>query len=480
VVEICRRLDGLPLAIELAAAKTKLLDPLDVLKRLERRLPLLTGGRRDAPERHRTLTAAIDWSYDLLDERSRELLRALSVFAGSFSLEAGEAICRATVDELLGLVDESLLKSLRGTRFLALETIREYAADLLAAHTGEEEALRLAHADFYLTLAEQADLVAKTGAIAELLSGFDLELDNLRAALPLLDRWAGTERPLAVIGGLWQFWLVRGLLTEGAKWTLRALELAADEPTARRAWSLAIASEFPRFTGDTEQAIELKEAAVAMAHEVGERRIAAAVYRDLGDIHQHLGDLERARLFYEQALVIRLDLAEPSGIAHAKGGLAMLSAAVGDYEKAATIFAEVVAIFEAAGHIGAVEAMLSFADVARRAGDLTQAEELIRAAAEKMTELDLFLYVPELLEQVAPVVAAKGRRYRAAVMVAAAREARRRSGLAITVIPNPEAHSQIIEDVTHGLDSDALEAAADDGRGLDDRQALQLALQELG
>jgi len=220
VDDICRRLDGLPLAIELAAARTKLLG-LDTLRdRLEHTLPLLTGGGRDAPERQRTLRATIEWSYQLLDDDASELFARLAVFAGSFSLAAAEEICTASLDALSTLVDVSLLKAIGEDRFLLLETIHEYARELLDTRVDADEVHRR-HAAYFAALAEDA-YAGRMDAEAESAVRLELDHDDLRAAL---DWFAATdpEDELRLVGALGWFWLSHSHLEEGTRRLAHAL-----------------------------------------------------------------------------------------------------------------------------------------------------------------------------------------------------------------------------------------------------------------
>jgi predicted ATPase/class 3 adenylate cyclase len=182
VVEICQRLDGLPLAIELAAARVKVLRPAEILERLDRSLLALTGGPRDAPERQRTLRATIEWSYNLLEEAERELFARMSVFAGSFDLDGVAAVCQADLDLVAALVEKSLLRRTEEGRFFMLETIREYAAERLET-TGEADDLHRRHAAWVLALVERADLRIRGSDQASWLDRLEREMDNIRAAL---------------------------------------------------------------------------------------------------------------------------------------------------------------------------------------------------------------------------------------------------------------------------------------------------------
>jgi predicted ATPase/DNA-binding CsgD family transcriptional regulator len=240
VAEICRQLDGLPLALELAAARLKLLPPEGLRRRLNRRLPLLAGGPRDLPTRQQTLRATIAWSYDLLPSAEQSLFRSAAVFAGGFSQEAAEAVCAAgswRSDELLDalgvLIDHHLLRQVEAPdgepRFLMLETIREYAEEQLVA-SGEAEALRERHAAFFVRFTDEAEPKMRVGEQATWLARVDAEHDNLRVALDWLtqQRRAGDATRLA--GNLWFYWMVRGFHTEGRRRLMAALQLPQLDP----------------------------------------------------------------------------------------------------------------------------------------------------------------------------------------------------------------------------------------------------------
>ena len=231
---ICRRLDGLPLAVELAAARTKLLTPERLLERLDHALPLLTGGARDAPERQRTLRTTIAWSYDLLDEECGRLFARLSVFAGGFPLEAAEAACDAELETLATLVDVSLLKAIGDNRFLLLETIREFAAEHLPAEASEECCRR--HAGFFAALAENA-YTKRFEREVEWASRLERDHDDLRAALDWLTATGDEGAVLRLCGALGWFWLSHAHLVEGARRIETALGSAASDARAERGLS---------------------------------------------------------------------------------------------------------------------------------------------------------------------------------------------------------------------------------------------------
>ena len=243
VAEICPRLDGLPLAIELAAARIKILPPQALLARLAHRFDVLRGGARDLPERQQTLRRAIDWSYDLLDEHAQKLFRRLSVFAGGWTLDAAEAVCTVAgdlnadaLDEMESLVDNSLLTQSVGgddeIRFGMLETIREYALDRLHG-SGEVDRVRQHHAQFYLALVEQAEPKLTASDQTQWINRLDIEHENIRAVLAW-SRQHNVELGLNLCGSIWHFWEWHNFIGEGRAW-LETFIAQPLSPTAARA-----------------------------------------------------------------------------------------------------------------------------------------------------------------------------------------------------------------------------------------------------
>jgi predicted ATPase len=326
ISEICRRLDDLPLALELAAARVKALTPQQILERLEQRLPLLTGGARDLPDRQRTLRATIEWSYELLDESERQLFARLGVFRGGCTLEAAEAVAAADVDTLQSLVDKSLLRH-TGDRYWMLETIREFAAEHIADET------RRRHAAYFLALAEAAEPHLPAYE-REWVDCLDREHDNLRAALDWLEAEHETESMQRLAGALARFWLMRGHAREGGERLERTLA-AGDSPAPARLKALNGAALLLWTEGrHATEALALAEslddragaaqAKLALAGAASDRDMAAArafyedaaeLYRELGDEHMlmvtirglawaclELGDAERGRALHEENL----------------------------------------------------------------------------------------------------------------------------------------------------------------------------------
>src|SRR5439155_47326 len=318
VGDICRRLDGLPLALELAASRVKVLDPMLLLERLDRRLPVLTGGARDAPQRHQTLRATIEWSYGLLESSVQELFRRLSVFAGSFSLEAAESVVGADLDEVALLVDWNLLKPMGEGRFLMLETIGEFARDRLERNE-EFDALRDRHLGFVLDLVLQAEPHLTGPDQRQWYERLALEHDNVRAALEYAcDRGDG-ERGLMLAGTVWRFWWNRGYTTEAAHRYERALALGATATATARARGEFGAAHVAESLGDTEQARSHFERAVTLFQEVGDTRWLILALTHLAGAYGELGDTQT--------------------IAHTLAVAAATIAARGDHEVAVTLAA---------------------------------------------------------------------------------------------------------------------------------------------
>jgi predicted ATPase/class 3 adenylate cyclase len=339
VEAVCKRLDGLPLAIELAAARVRLLDPSALLARLERALPLLTDGSRDAPARQRTLRATIEWSYDLLDEDGRRILARLAVFAGSFSIEAAEAVCEAGMSELSALVDLSLVKPVGEERLLMLETIREYGAERLA-ESGEETIFRTRHADEFVRLAEAA-YENRGEAEAEWSSRLDRDHDDLRAAL----EWLSITDPdsaLELSGALGWFWFARGYLAEGDARLAAALSAAAGSDSAR-ARALTASGALAARTGRVVEGRKRLEEAVARWADLGNRDETAGGLEALGWLLVYdAGDDAASLAAFEEARSIRQELGDGAGETRALVGVCQVLVALGEVERAEALANELL------------------------------------------------------------------------------------------------------------------------------------------
>jgi predicted ATPase/class 3 adenylate cyclase len=378
VHKICRRLDGLPLALELAAARIKSLAAAAILERLDEALPVLTGGARDVPERQRTLRATMDWSYDLLSLSERQLFARLSVFAGGCTLDSAETVADAHVDTLGSLVDKSLVSHSNG-RYSMLDTVRGYAHDRLD-ETGAADELHRRHAKFFLTLVEEAehDLLGPTPG--KWLEQLEVEHDNVRAGLDWLRSAGETEFAQRLAGAVWEFWCLRGHFNEG----MHRLEemLAMDErPTLARAkvltgfvhlgvgaesdvqerkrraeealelyrvledpWGTAYAefqlAQALAHEGDFESATPLIEESIARLREVGDEHRALQATRALAWCSQELGDVERSRGLTEDFLRRARETDDQQMEARALSGLGRVAADQGRVQEALELFAD--------------------------------------------------------------------------------------------------------------------------------------------
>jgi predicted ATPase/class 3 adenylate cyclase len=364
VSEICRRLDELPLALELAAARVKALSPAQILARLEQRLPLLTGGARDLPERQRTLHAAIEWSYDLLNGPEQRLFARLSVFAGGCRLEAAEEIADADLDTLQSLLDKSLLRQ-SDERFWMLETIREYAAEQLAA--GDEvERIRESHFNHFLALCERAydERLTSESQWAPIL---EAEHDNIRSALDWATRTEPrTEAQLA--GAIADYWMVRGHAPEARERLASALA-RYDERDPIRARALT-------HLGELEDDLPTLEEALSVWRELGDARGEGLALEATGWAHDHHGNYAAAQATHEQSLSVRREAGIPDlEGASARAGLCHVLVASGEVERAQAMAEELSAVVAESGPSLMQQLALHFlADCPLVAGDYAEAE----------------------------------------------------------------------------------------------------------
>lgn len=342
VAGICRTLEGLPLAIELAAARIGVLPPASLLSRLDHRLELLTAARRDVPDRHRTLETAIGWSYDLLEQDQQALFARLAVFVGGCTLEAAETVCGDSldvIDGLASLVDNSLVR-LEGTdaapRFAMLETIREYAARRLD-EAGDADELRLRHAEHYLALAEEAEphLRGSPGAWPGRL---EREHDNLRAALDWFEASGSSGRSLALAGALWRFWYLRGFLSEGGLRLETALQ-GDTRPTPSRGKALIGAAVMAVNGGDVETARQRATEGLSLHRTLGDAWGAAYCQFMLGAASPD-SELDEAQRLYEEAVRSFRELADEHSALLVTRNLAGTYEALGHRDQGRALYAD--------------------------------------------------------------------------------------------------------------------------------------------
>ena len=436
VIELCRRLDGLPLAIELAAARVSLLPPEAMLARLGNRLALLTGGARDLPERQRTLRATLDWSYDLLDEDERLLFARLAVFVGGWTLAGAEAVCDAGDEgeallRMSALVEKSLVQQTNiqhEPRFTMLETVREYALERLE-ESGELERLRRRHACYFLELAEEEERASQGPLQRAWLDRLETEHDNLRAALEWsLASQGDTELGLQLTGALSHFWYVREHHNESRMWLQNALEQGR-EASAARAKVLVGAGRLAWFQGEFARVNALVEESLTLYRDLGDDEGAAfallvlgrtavsqgnlvrgenlveeslaSFHRQgntwgiaraiivLGDKMLFEGDLDRATSRFQKALEIARDLEDAEGIALSLLYLGRAAHVRGDEARSNTLLQESLLVFEdSVDSRGVAEVLLELGRVAHVQGDDTHALALCLESLVRSRKLD--------------------------------------------------------------------------------------------
>jgi non-specific serine/threonine protein kinase len=473
VADICLRLDGLPLAIELAAARVKLLDPPSLLAQLGRRLPLLTGGPRDAPERQRTLRAAIQWSDDLLDQDERRDFTRLAVFAGTFSLEAAEAVTGADLETLAALVDESLLKPVGEGRFLMLETIREYAQERLEG-SGQAEQLLRAHGEYFLTLAERAETELSGPEQIGWLDLLEADHDNLRAAL----EWLGdhdTELQARLTVALRRFWYVRGHLSEARRWLDQALgKTSGNQPMRRRA--LTAAAALALIQGEYEEATRLAEESVDIARVIGESADVANALSNLGAIVLASGDHQRAEVLLRESVTLARGAGNERIAALAINNLGDVALTVGDYRRAEALFEESLSILRGRADMANVaRSLFNLGAVALRLHRHSDALERLRESSILCRQLGDKEDLAWCLEGFAALAAAEGDPERAAILLGAAGRLLENMGAALKPFER-QLHEETAALVNAGLSDAALTRAMERGASLATDEAVGYAL----
>jgi len=470
VASLCHSLDGLPLAIELAAARLRALPVEEVVSRMDRRLQLLAGGSRTALARHQTLRAAMDWSHDLLSERERILFRRMAVFAGGCSLPAIETVCAdetasETVDLLTQLVGKSLVVvDTDIARYRMLETVREYALERLFA-AGEGAQIRGRHRDFYLALAEHAEPELRGPEQQTWLRRLETEHDNLRAALAWSLSSADAGALLRLAASLWRFWHVRGHWQEGQQWLERALAMGHEAtPNLTRAKAAFGSGVLAWFRDDLARAGQWLDESRQIAEQLGDRSLAADVMRQMAVVAATRGNHDQARSlaetslrlfeelddrwgiaaasrllgfqaagnvgfrrsdridldagtrFLERSLALARQLHDRRGIAWSLAGLGEVWWEQGDWRKAVATFEEAVALFREVGdHVGVVEGLRVLAEVYAARGEYARAQPLAAEAAAVAEEIGvpvllaaLFLVKANLAMSLGEIAGAEG------------------------------------------------------------------------
>ena len=397
VQNICLRLDGLPLAIELAAARTKILSPIAILDRLHSRLQLLTGGALDLPERQQTLRKTIDWSYGLLNEEEQKLFRRLSVFAGGCGLEAAEAVCDTRQDlgidlfaGLSSLVDKNLVQRMdrieSEPRFAMLETIREYAFERLA-DSGEQAATRRAHAAYCLVLAEEGNPELGAPERADWLTQCDVEIDNFRFALDWLFGTEDLDWGLRLCVALFRFWDMREHLTEGRARLETIVRMAGSERTRERARVFLFLGALATAQGDYPAAERFLKQSLTLYEDLDDPSGIASSLNALGISARDRGDYSAAQSNLERSLACWRLLPDKLAIARCLHNLANVVKVRGDYGRAQWALREAAEIFAELGdRNGAAWSINQQGDVAREQGDVAGAREFYQRALAAFRE----------------------------------------------------------------------------------------------
>jgi len=387
VAEICTQLDGLPLAIELAAARIKLLSPVTMHQRLASRLQLLTGGARDLPERQQTLRGAIDWSYNLLTEAEQKVFRRLSVFVGGCTLEAIEAVCNTrndlgldVLDRIESIVDKSLARRVETggaeSRFVMLQTIREYALEKLRA-SGEEPLTRRTHAAYYLVLAEEGTAEETEADSAEWLERLSVECDNVRAALRWLLSSQDADWGLRLGAALFRYWETGEHLAEGRDLLGKLLQIGEPVPSTMRARALFAAGALASEQRDYDEATRLIQQSLEISRQLGDDRGQAVSLNALAVFARDSLDHERARTLLEESLIVWRRIGDQIGVARALSNLANVLKMQGDYETARSLFEDCLSLFGELGHRAGVAWSHNYlGDVAREQNDPEAAKSL--------------------------------------------------------------------------------------------------------
>ena len=530
VAEICVRFDGLPLAIELAAARITILPPRAMLQRLTSRLKLLTGGARDLPERQRTLRATIEWSFALLDQGEQLLFGRLAVFSGGRTLEAIEAICDAEgdlpVDAFEGissLLDKSLLRQEEGPngepRFVMLETIHEFAREKLQV-SAEAEEIKRTHAEYFLTLAEEAYPELKSANKLQWLEKLEAEHDNMRAALSWALERNETEVALRMGGALWMFWSVRGYYSEGRRWLEEALAMDGRVSPEVRAMALAGVGSLAEDQGELVrakeacdeglellaneareaseaklcllallgwmawqreeygQASELFEESLALSREMSDTWWLARSLADVATASHSMGDFERATELYEDSMHLFREQGDKQFLAYCLNNLALLVCSKGDLGRATKLTEEAVALLRELGARGNVSmGLCNLGWMALLQNDIGRAADFYRESLSLSWDTGLNPLVQNALEGSACVAGAEGDAERAARLWGAAQSLHQTKGIPRDTDFLAEADARISA-VRTGMGEEAWEEAWHKGRAMSLDEAVSYALEE--
>jgi predicted ATPase/transcriptional regulator with XRE-family HTH domain len=487
IATICRRLDGLPLALELVAARLKVLPPTALLARLDEALPLLSGGPRDLPERQRTMRDTVAWSHDLLPAGDQELFRRLSVFAGGFGLSAAEAVGGASVFEGLStLLENSLIRPNAlppdgdgsEPRFAMLETVRAYGLERLE-ESGEGEEIRERHADYFVALAERATPELEGGGQVVWLERLEREHDNLRVALAWLLEHGRPERTARLSSAIWLFWVVRGHAGEGQMWLERAL--ASGRLTgSERANTLSAISLLLLAKGEIALMTELVEEGIAEASAVEDEEMLTFLLIQRGYAATFRGDLDAAEEALSEALAVLRDRGGRWGAAPVLNALSQVALSRGDFGQAMGFLREGEAVSRETEDAFTLATNLNIqATISQLEGDEERTKAVLRESVALSSALrDSWALVYGLVG-LAGIAARHGEPERAARLFGAAEAMGEAASVTIAFPPARALYEQDLATARAQLDAETFEASWIEGRSMTVKEAVTEALAEI-
>ncbi len=485
VTEICTRLDGLPLAIELAAARIKILSPSTLLSRLTNRLQVLSSGARDQPERLRTMRNAIAWSYDLLTPDEQMLFQYLSVFVGGFTLEAAEAVVDGaelptnTVDGIASLIDNSLLRQVDQPhgehRFLMLSTIREFGLEQLST-THMEETARRRHADWCVALVERAEPEFGGPNVVWWLNHVEREHDNISQSLAWLLETGDVEISMRITAAIWMFWFFRCHFREARSWLDRILEQIPNTPSSIHARTLTIAGLFTEAVGDFDEANKKLDAGRQMATVLGDKICLGMAMLTLGDVADNTGHCERA----EEYLLTAVELFREAGLhywlALTLAFLGSLAQRRGDETAAQSLMDEALDLSRKIGFLwGTAISLNRLGRLARSREDNREAEEHYRESLALWRKLGDRWRMSRSLIDLADVACAD-RQFEYATQLLGAAEAINESIGASESFVDDSVRQRVLKVVTEQLDEETFAGALAMGHGMSWEEAVDTAM----
>jgi predicted ATPase/DNA-binding CsgD family transcriptional regulator len=491
VARVCYRLDGIPLAIELAAVRTKVLSVEEISDRLDGSFGLLASVGRTAIPRHRTLHATMDWSHELLPEQERILVRRLSVFAGGFTLKAVESVCvwedlqgGDVLDLLSHLVNKSLVvvaEQDSETRYHLLEAVRQYGWEKLS-ESGEEGQLREQHARYYLALAEEAEPELKGEGQVAWLERLEREHDNLRVAMQLLLGQGESEEASRLGWALWLFWGIRGYYDEGRRSMEQALSVEGSVamPASARAKALYVEGMMENYQGDHLSAEVLLEESVSLFRELDDKLGTAYALSNAGFAALGQGQPQKAITLTEEAVDLFLEVDEKWGAAIELGFLAVAWRDQGDHERAKRLAERGLTLSREVGERQAISVALNtLATLAQAERDHERARELFEEGLTVSAELGNESDVVHCLEGLASIAGAEGSFVRAARLWGAAGALLEEIEVGVhTYVPDRSLQQSQVAAAHARLDEEAFEAAWAEGRMMTSEQAIQYALEQ--